>query len=486
MRGVKRKSVLIVGAEAMPFAATGGLGDVIGSLPQALAAADRELDVRVVMPLYSAVGEKHRAKMKQIAVFDVNLSWRKQYCGIFSMKSRGVTYYFIDNEYYFRRDTLYGQYDDGERFAYFCSAVIEMMKQLNYEPDILHAHDWQAALSLMYLEREKRCGKFLGTKKIFTIHNIEYQGKYDFSILGDVFGLGAEDADILSFDGCINLMKGAIELADTVSTVSPTYSREILTPEYGKGLQNILAENSFKLCGILNGIDNVYYNPSSDSVIPAVYSADEPDGKAFCKAALRAEAGLSDGDVPLFAIISRLVAHKGLDLVCEAIRGILNETSGQLIVLGKGTPEMEDFFRGLEAEMPGRVRALIVYDRDLSKRIYAGADILLMPSRSEPCGLAQMIACAYGTIPVVRETGGLADSVSYAYRDGDGVLTGNGFTFAEPSASALYGAAKAASDFWYRPEDRKELIHRIMTTDFSWSVSALSYSDMYRSLLMRR
>jgi len=486
MRDRQKRSVLFAGAEAMPFAATGGLGDVLGSLPKALAAADKDLDVRVVVPLYSATGEKFRSKMKQIAVFDVALAWRRQYCGIFRMRSEGVTYYFIDNEYYFKRDTLYGQYDDGERFAFFSAAVIEMMKQFAFYPDILHAHDWQAALTVVYLDREKRNGCFRGTKSIFTIHNIEYQGKYDPYILGDVFGLGEEDADTVMFDGCINLMKGAVTVADRVSTVSPTYAREILSAEYGKGLENILAENSFKLCGILNGIDGSYYDPEKDKILPASFSAEKPAGKAACKAALRAETGLDDIDVPLYAIISRLVAHKGLDLVCEAIRGILRDTNGQLVVLGKGTPDMESFFKGLEAEMPGRVKALIVYDRDLSKRIYAGADILLMPSRSEPCGLAQMIASRYGTVPVVRETGGLADSIKYAYRTEDGTLTGNGFTFAEPSASALYGAAKAAADFWYRPGDRAELIHKVMTTDFSWSVSAGSYLEMYGSLLMGR
>ena len=474
----KKMRILFAGAEIMPFAATGGLGDVLGALPPAL--ASRGADVRAVMPLYSAVGREWRDRMKKLAEFTVRLSWRNQYCGLYSLKRKGVTWYFIDNEYYYARERLYGEYDDGERFAFFSAAVIELMKQTGFYPDVLHLHDWQAALAAVYLDREKKNGGFLGTKCVFTIHNIEYQGHFDPFLLGDLFGLGEEEGRILTWNGALNLMKGGIAAADRISTVSPTYSRQILTPEFGKGLDPILRDSSFKLRGILNGIDTELYDPEKDPAIAVRYSAEDPSGKRACSAALRAEAGLPDRDCPLFAIVSRLASHKGLDLAVSAIRGILNDTDGQLVVLGKGETALEDFFRSLEREMPDRVRAMIVYDRELSRRIYAGADILLMPSRSEPCGLAQMIACRYGTVPVVRETGGLADSIRQWRQLPEGGYEGNGFTFRDPDPAELYYAAKGASDLWYRPKERALLIESMMTTDFSWDRSAEEYLALYR------
>lgn len=479
-----KKKILFVGAEVMPFAATGGLGDVLGSLPEALAAYDPTADVRVVMPLYSAIGDKYRAEMKTEAVFDVALAWRRQYCGVLSLEKNGVKYYFIDNEYYFKRPGLYGQYDDGERYAFFCTAVMDMMPVLGCFPDILHAHDWQAALSVIYLKRKySRDARWSGMKSIFTIHNIEYQGKYDFYILGDVFALSDYDRSTVEWDGCINLMKGAVVCADRVSTVSPRYAGEIMRPEFSHGLDGVLRENAGKLRGILNGIDYSYYDPATDPVLAQSYTAADPDGKYACRASLRADLSLPDDpDRPLIAVISRLASHKGLDIVREALGGILRDTGAQFVVLGKGEAQYEDFFRALEHEFPDSARALITYDRDLSRRIYAAADIFLMPSKSEPCGLSQMIASRYGAIPVVRETGGLYDSIHGYWEDEGGNMHGNGFTFAGYTSGELYERTLAAVSLWRDPAKRKKFIEKIMSVDFSWRASAAEYASMYASL----
>ena len=476
------KKILFVGAEAMPFAATGGLGDVMGSLPAALAATG-EAEVSVVLPLYGAVNEKWRSEMKEEAIFTVALAWRQQYCGVYSLTKDGVKYYFIDNEYYFKRPALYGFFDDGERYAYFCMAVMEMLAKLGYYPDVLHAHDWQAALSVVYLNRLYRQKEGYGNiKTVFTIHNIEYQGKYDFSILGDVFALGEEDHSLMESDGCINLMKAAIECADTVSTVSPRYAEEIKTAEYAHGLEYCLSDNAYKLRGILNGIDYNYYNPEGDPVLLASFTPSRMAGKKKDKLAMQKEVGLPEReDAPLLAIISRLASHKGLDIVTECIWNIIKNNDVQLIVLGKGEEKYEQVFLTLQAAYPEKVRALITYDRDLSKRIYAATNIFLMPSKSEPCGLSQMIASRYGAIPVVRETGGLYDSIKPFWMDGK-ELKGNGFTFANYSSAELKERTEAAIALWNDTPLRKKLVRKIMETDFSWNTSAEQYLQMYREI----
>lgn len=473
------KKILFVGAEAMPFAATGGLGDVLGSLPTALSKTGRA-DVRVIIPLHSAVSSEWRSKMKQETVFEVQLAWRKVYCGILSLVKDGITYYFVDNEYYFKRRSLYSEYDDGERYAYFCMAVMEFLCRSPWKPDVLHAHDWQAALSVVYLRH--KYGLVDGMKDIksvFTIHNIEYQGMYDFAILGDVFGFSEKEHDLLGYDGCINLMKAAIECADKVTTVSPRYAEEIKGEEYSHGLCYILRKYSYKLCGILNGIDYSYYNPRYDKTISVRYGKTTAlEGKIKNKLALQESLGLpARADVPLIALISRLASHKGLDLVTQIMPRLLR-SDVQFVLLGKGEKGYEDYFRALEYRFPNKVRSLIQYDRDLSKRIYASADIFVMPSKSEPCGLSQMIASRYGTIPVVRETGGLFDSIK-GYYEHDGIIEGNGFTFANYNSEELLDRIYAASEVYRDQKRRNKLIYQIMSVDFSWSASAEKYLALY-------
>ncbi len=478
------KKILLIGAEAMPFAATGGLGDVLGSLPVALSnAGGAEVDVRVVLPLYQGISSEWRTQMTLEIEYHLFLSWRKQYCGVYRLYKDGVTYYFIDNEYYFQRDSLYGCFDDGERFAFFCKAAIDMLGKIGFYPDVLHAHDWHSALSLIYLERKYRqIQGYARMKTLFTIHNIEYQGNYDFGILEDIFELSENDRPIVEYNGRINLMKGAIVLADRVSTVSPRYAEEICTAEYAHGLHPILKENKGKLCGILNGIDYEYYNPQNDPSIEKNFHTKSLEGKKENKTALQKELCLPlQSEIPMLSMISRLVSHKGLDLISEIVYNIIKEQDVQLVVLGKGEMRYEKFFTDLQEAFPDKVRALITYDRALSKRIYAAADIFLMPSRSEPCGLSQMIASRYGAIPVTRETGGLYDSIK-PYWEGNGRTYGNGFTFANYRSEELSERTLAAIELWRNEKKRISLVKRIMETDFSWNTSATRYLELYQSL----
>lgn len=478
------KKLLYVGSECMPFAATGGLGDVMGSLPQSLKEKyPEDYDVRVVLPLYDAVNDDWRGQMKLEAVFTVRLGWREQYCGIFSLVKDNVTYYFIDNEYYFKRGCLYGQYDDGERFAFFSLAVLEMFPHVGFYPDIIHANDWQSALTVVYLNTQFRnVWGYTYIKTVFTIHNIEYQGKYDMYILGDVFGINEIFVPLMEWKGCMNLMKAAVECADRVSTVSPRYAQEIQLAEYAHGLEDLLAGVSFKLSGILNGIDYNYYNPHEDEEIAKNYMWRSLKGKTACKTALQEELGLPvREDAPIFSIISRLVAHKGTDLVREIGFRLMAEHDCQLVVLGTGDAKYEEFFRALEREYPDKVRALIKYDRALSKRIYAASDFFIMPSKSEPCGLSQMICSRYGAVPITRETGGLYDSVK-GYWVCDGEIRGNGFTFANYNSDELYDRIEAALAVYDDGPSMKKLQQKVMKTDFSWSASAEKYAELYDNL----
>ena len=478
------KKILFVGAEVMPFAATGGLGDVLGSLPTAITeASEGRVDVRVVMPLYGAVSSAWREKMTKVYEGEISLSWRRLYCGIFSLVKDGVTYYFVDNEYYFNRGALYGFLDEAERFAYFSRVAAALPELVGFYPDIVHAHDWSSALALIYINSKYRHKDgYHDMKLAFTIHNIEYQGQYDFSILGDVFDLDWRTRDIVEYDGCINLMKGAIASADIVTTVSQRYADEICTPEYAHGLDRILRDSRFKLSGILNGIDYEYYAPEKDNAIAVKYGVGELSKKYENKLALQREVGLPERtDVPMIAIISRLASHKGFDIISQMIYNVVGKNDVQLVLLGKGEAHYEGFFKGLEEAYPNKVRALITYDRDLSKRIYAASDIFMMPSKSEPCGLSQMIASRYGSIPVVRETGGLYDSIK-PYWVENGEMRGNGFTFANYSPYELEERTCAAIELWKNEELRARFVEKIMKIDFSWKNSAERYLQIYAPL----
>ena len=476
--------ILFVASETVPFAATGGLGDVIGSLPAALKDGHREDDVRVVMPLYGTMDPAWRKQLVFAGECRVQLNWRNQYCGVFSLVYKRVTYYFIDNEYYFKRGNLYGEFDDGERFAFFSRAVPEVMRLLDFYPDILHANDWQAALTVIYLKQKYACcPEYAGIRTVFTIHNIQYQGNYDGSLMADVFDLLPSDWKVVEHAGQLNLMKGAIVCADRVTTVSPTYAREILSPAYSFGLDGVLRRYEGKLCGILNGIDRDYYSPSGAEAkageIPMPFSVNRMEGKAVCKRELQKELGLPEADgAPLIVMIGRMVDAKGLDLVTAGAETLLADGI-QLAVLGTGERSYEEFFRSLSERRPGSCRTVLRFDKHLAKRMYAGADIFLMPSRSEPCGLAQMICSRYGTVPVVHETGGLADSI----RDAGSPGGGNGFTFAEYSTWDMLNAVRRAVGCYRMKDDWKKLVRRVMLTDFSWDVSAQRYRELYEKLL---
>lgn len=474
-------SVLFVASEANPYLGSGGLADVIGSLPKTLA-ANGKYDVRVVMPLYGDISDKYRSQMRFLMNFNVPLAWRNQYCGVFTLKADGVTFYFIDNEYYFKRSGLYGFYDDGERFAYFSKAALEMMVHLDYYPEILHCHDWQTALSVIYLKTlyANRYG-YDHIKALFTIHNIEYQGKYGYDCLGDLFGLPESVKPALDYDGCLNLMKGAIQFSDRFSTVSRMYANEIKNPFFAHGLQYAICENEFKLTGILNGIDETVYNPETDEKLFRNYSAEDTSGKAVCKKELQKMLGLPEkDDAPLISIISRLVPAKGIDLVKCVIEELLAENV-QVVILGKGESDYEDYFRMLAERYSGKCRAIIAYNKDLASKIYSASDIFLMPSKQEPCGLSQMIACRYGAVPVVRATGGLFDSIS-PYNN-DMRNGGNGFVFGNYNAHEMLYVIKDAVYTFGNKDEWRGIMKRAMTTDFSWKKSSGEYEKLYDNML---
>ncbi len=469
--------ILFCASEAYPFCASGGLGDVIGSLPAAL--KKRRTNVRVMLPLYGDMKEEWRQKLKYITNFTVPVGWRNQYCGLFELTHNGVTHYFLDNEYYFKRKGLYGFYDDGERYAFFARAVLEALFHVDFAPDVIHAHDWQTALVPVYLNLYYRhLEKYMPIKSVFTIHNIQYQGKYGVEILEETVGISKKNAHVVEFDKIVNYMKGAIECADKVTTVSPTYAQEILDPWYSFGLDSFLKKKQYKLCGILNGIDVEVYNPETDTHLAQNYSVKNMKEKKFaCKKELCDEFELSDASKPLIGMVTRLVAPKGLDLVQSVIDNLLDEGM-QVIMLGSGDKKYENFFSELSERRKGVVGVQIGFIPELARKIYAGADIFLMPSKSEPCGLAQMVALRYGTIPIVRETGGLKDSIQDS---GDG--KGNGFTFQNFDEYDMQRACLRAKDGYYNKDGWSQLCKRAMGCDFSWSNSAKQYQAMYKEVV---
>ena len=473
----EEKKILFVASEANPYAGTGGLGDVIGSLPKSIAAADPQADVRVVIPLYGTIKEEYRKQMTKVDEFYVGLSWRNQYCGVYMLKNQGVTFYFLDNEYYFKRNVLYGNYDDGERYAYFCKAAMEMTARQNFIPDILHANDWQAALSVIYLKYKYH---FPGTKAIYTIHNIEYQGMYGLEILGDVFDLGPEAQADVTYNGCINLTKGAMVCADKITTVSQRYSEEIRMEYFASGLHYAVRDCSYKLCGIVNGIDYQEYDPKKNKDIPANYSKTNMKNKQLCKLEVQRLFGLPESPhTPLVAMISRLASHKGFDLVRYVMEDLLQRDL-QFVLLGTGEAELEQFFDNMSKKYPQKCRVMLAYNKAIAKTIYAGADIFLMPSKSEPCGLAQMMACRYGTVPVVREVGGLYDTI-HAFNPETG--TGNGVTFKSYDAYDMLNAVDRALGLYENQRNWKKITYNAMDSDFSWQRSAQSYLELYNSIL---
>ena len=468
-------NILYASSEALPFIASGGLADVAGALPKAIVEAGH--DCRVVIPLYKSMKPDMRASLTFLTNFTVDVAWRKQYCGVFTAVANGVTYYFVDNEYYFGRDGLYGFYDDAERYAYFSRAVLEMIRYIDFKPDVINCNDWQTALTPVYYNIFYRFQNgYEDIKTVFTIHNIQYQGKYGLELLNEIIGIPMYHSKILEYDGCVNFMKGAIEVADKVTTVSPSYAWEILDPWYSHGLDRILQNKQYKLCGFLNGIDVDLYNPATDPTIPANFTPEDKKGKQVCKKALMEEAGLAAGTEPVIGIVTRFVSHKGIDLIKYVFDDIVG-LGYKFVILGSGEKIYEDFFREMAWRYQGKVSVTVGFVPSLARKIYAGCDMFLMPSQSEPCGLAQMVSCRYGTIPIVRETGCLRDSIQDA-----GGKDGNGFTFKTYNAHDMLDACRRAKDYYYKRMQWGKLVSHAMRCDFSWKRSAELYLGLYRDL----
>lgn len=477
----KKMQIVFASAECAPFVKTGGLGDVAGSLPAALVRAGAE--VIVMVPKYATIKDEYKAQMEHFSDFYVSLGWRNEYCGLEKLEHDGVTYMFIDNERYFARDYPYGFFDDGERFAFFSKAITESLQHLpaGFECDILHCNDWQTALAPVFL-REFYQGLPLydRVKTVFSIHNVAFQGQFSDTVMEDILGVAhiPAAASQLRCDACsINYMLGALRYADAITTVSPTYANEIQTPEFGEGLDGVLRERSYALQGILNGIDVAGFDPATDKRIAANYTVEDRSGKAVCKAKLQEELGLEvRDDRPLMVMVTRLTRQKGMDLVMYALDRIL-AGGVQVAVLGTGDRDYEDGLRYFQDKYPGTMAARIEFDPALSQRMYAAADMFLMPSKFEPCGLSQIIAMRYGTLPIVRETGGLKDTV-IPYNEFTG--EGTGFSFSNFNGDEMGDAVfRAARLFWDNRDAWNQLVTQAMSQDFSWTRSADKYLDLY-------
>ena len=477
----KKMQIVFASAECAPFVKTGGLGDVAGSLPAALVRAGAE--VIVMVPKYATIKDEYKSQMKHFSDFYVSLGWRNEYCGLEKLEHDGVTYMFIDNERYFARDYPYGFFDDGERFAFFSKAITESLQHLpeGFECDILHCNDWQTALAPVFL-REFYQGLPLydRVKTVFSIHNVAFQGQFSDTVMEDILGVAhiPAAASQLRCDACsINYMLGALRYADAITTVSPTYASEIQTPEFGEGLDGVLRERSYALQGILNGIDVAGFDPATDKRIAANYTVEDRSGKAVCKAKLQEELGLEvRDDRPLMVMVTRLTRQKGMDLVMYALDRIL-AGGVQVAVLGTGDRDYEDGLRYFQDKYPGTMAARIEFDPALSQRMYAAADMFLMPSKFEPCGLSQIIAMRYGTLPIVRETGGLKDTV-IPYNEFSG--EGTGFSFSNFNGDEMGDAVfRAARLFWDNRDVWNQLVTQAMSQDFSWTRSADKYLDLY-------
>ena len=477
--------IAVLASEGAPYAKSGGLGDVMEALPAALSRIEGN-EVVLVLPYYKKIKENPAYPTECVAQFQMDLGWRNQYVGVMKLTNRAdkVQVYFIDNDYYFggRDGAIYGNGDDSERFAFFSKACLSALAAVDYIPDVIQCNDWQTALVPVMLDAQFRHA-FPKTRTMYTIHNIEYQGWANGQFFDDVLGLPWQYRNVLDMGGSVNMMKGAIECADLVTTVSESYARELMYPYYAHGLDGVLSNAAWKLTGITNGIDVGTFNPETDPNLPAHYNADTfEEGKAACKAALQEEVGLPvKADTPVMAMVTRLAGHKGLDLLCYCIRRLLWEEDCQLLILGNGEEKFEQFFRQLEAEFPDRVSAKIMFRLDLAARIYAGADIYLMPSKSEPCGLSQMNAMRYGTVPVVHATGGLRDTVPPCDENGEGGL---GFTFQSYNADDFMEAVKRCIHL-YRDnrEGFRALQHTDMSQDFSWNKGAKRYMELFERMM---
>ncbi len=470
--------VCFIAAEAAPFVKVGGLGDVIGSLPKSL----RELgvDARVILPLYSSI-DRERFGLKYKAYQFVDLGWRHSYCGIFETEVDGVPCYFVDNEQYFNRDSIYGQIDDGERFAFFSKAALEILPALDFKPDVVNVNDWHTALSVIYLDvlKSREAEFYKDMKSVLSIHNIEFQGKFNPYEMGNLFGLENKYFDALIYNGDLNLLKGAIQLADRVNTVSETYAREILDPYFSYGLDKILNVEQGKLRGILNGIDVDKFNPKTDPMIPVNYDLKTFEDKVQNKLAFQKEMDLEvNADIPLIGMVTRLTHQKGIDLILQASEDILR-TGAQLVILGTGDAHYESALRSLEHYRHDRVRSILLFSNEMSAKIYAASDLFLMPSKTEPCGLSQLISMRYGTIPVVHRVGGLRDTVIPFTG-----VEGNGFTFESFQAGDMMDAIyRAVTCFYQSPDEWKQIIKNNLQKDVSWEQSAKKYLDLYHEVV---
>ncbi len=475
--------ILFTASECVPFIKTGGLADVVGALAPVLAKQGH--DVRVMVPLYAAVPKQYVDKMTHVTDFEVALGWRRQYCGIELLEQDGVKYYFVDNKFYFGRPYIYGMGgDEYERFGFFCRAALNALPMLDFQPDVIHAHDWQSGMVPALLKIQyAHLPFFANIKTMYTIHNLQYQGVFGIHEVQDVLGLGDDlwTDDKLECYGCANFMKAALVYADIITTVSPSYAEEIQTAYYGERLDGLLRARKHEVFGVLNGIDMVDYDPAIDTRIPATYTADDLAGKAKCKAELQEKLGLTvDPNVPIIGMVGRLSSQKGLDLVDYIIGDLMNENV-QLVVLGMGESRYVNLFSWAEGEFKGKVAARFAMDHTLAHQIYAGCDMFLMPSQFEPCGLSQLIALRYGTVPIVRETGGLRDTVlSYNEFTGDG----NGFSFFNYNAHDMLNVIRRALDYYTNHHDVWQMLqHRGMTGDYSWTNSSAKYMELYQKLV---
>lgn len=473
--------VLFVVSECVPFVKSGGLADVAGALPKELKRLGT--DIRVMLPKYGTIPEMYRTKMKKVTQLIVRVGWRRQYCGIEMLEHEGVTYYLVDNEYYFKRDRLYGHYDDGERFSYFCRAALDALPAISFQPDIIHCHDWHTGMIPFLLREEYKNNSFYQhMRSVFTIHNLQFQGIFPREILGDLLNLSDRYFTIehVEFYGNVSFMKAALVASDMITTVSPTYKEEIQTEYYGEKLDGLLRARQRDLVGILNGIDDEVYNPKKDRYIAVPYDQTTIAQKEINKQALRQRFSLpSEEDVPIIAMVTRLTKQKGLDLVKCVFHEIIAENV-QFIVLGTGDWEFEHFFNEMAITYPNQVKAYIGFHEELAHQIYAGADLFLMPSQFEPCGLGQLIALRYGAIPIVRETGGLNDTVQ-SFNEFTG--EGNGFRFKNFNAHDMLYTIRRALGFYYQKEVWEKLVIAAMSRDYSWAQSAFKYNQLYDELM---